>query len=125
MPKVPNLSSWLVATLAGQALGLPMEAVRRGRQATVMTILGQLLLQGIKWCFQPHHFFSPCCVLFWELFPILDVLLQGLNGRDCLQERITQGLILLSKLFQFLILRHVVTVANFWQCWQAPDSPPE
>ena len=89
MPCVSSLSSRSLATRLAQTLGLAMEVISGGRSATVPTRLGELLLQGPQLCLQSRAFCSQSTILPAELFELLDLLLQSLNGLDRLAQSLT------------------------------------
>jgi hypothetical protein len=124
MPTVSDLSAGLLAAFFPQALGWPHKAIRGRRQITIMAIFGLLPFEGFHALLQSVN----------QPFEDFDALLLRTNGDDGLFEpfaqvlirlvrlfqlcvfvlqRFAQGPILMSELFEFFILRHAPTVANY------------
>src|SRR5258708_6850175 len=68
-PWMISLSSRLLAAFLAQALGLPMKAIRGGRQVAVLAIFRLLRFQYAQTPRQPRHFGSQARILFSELAP--------------------------------------------------------
>src|SRR5260221_10781905 len=66
-PWMISLSSRLLAAFLAQALGLPMKAIRGGRQVAVVAIFGLLRFQYAQTLSQPRDLGSQGRILFSEL----------------------------------------------------------
>src|SRR5260221_275260 len=62
-----SLSSRLIAAFLAQALGMPMKAIRGGRQVAVVAIFGRLRFQYAETLSQPRDLGSQGRILFSEL----------------------------------------------------------
>src|SRR5207302_9277776 len=88
IPAMTLLPARFLVALWSQAFRWTNKAIGGGRQATIVTVFGKLALQ----CF--------------------DTLLQIVNRHQRLPQPFAQGLILLSKSFQFFIVAHTCSLAN-------------
>ena len=123
MSTMAFLSAWFLAAFVPQALGEPHKPIGGGRQTTIMAIFGQLPFEG----------FDVLLLRGDQPLEVVDTLVQGLQGHNGLLEpfaqvlirlagllqfvvfalqRFTQGCLLGSQLFQFVVFAHAATLAD-------------